>query len=111
MTAPRPLRPLGHIAADLAILAAVITSNMRKQAAAARCVCWVDDDGCVYLAPTEHPRADSMQRHAAEQRINTYRMPSNGRFPLRPADVQTDLQDARAAHASRALAQSMDCAA
>lgn len=51
------IRPIGHIAGNLRILAVTITYKLRRSPPARTYACWVDDDGCVYLAPADHPRA------------------------------------------------------
>lgn len=99
------LRPIGHIACNLQILAISVAYRVRLAPSATSYACWVDDDGCVYLALSAHPRATSMQRHAPEQRINTYRKPKAQPFPLTADDIVTDLQDARVALANRSLRQ------
>lgn len=105
------LRPLGHIAGNLDILAVSIVYRLRLASDERTYACWVDDDGCVYLALTHHPRAAAMQRHAPEQRINTYRKPRRAAFPLAASDIRADLDDARAQHAARTVNQAMEAAA
>lgn len=100
-----PLRPIGHIGGRLGILAVAIAYRLRLANDGHQYACWVDDDGCVYLALTRHPRAAAMQRHAPEQRINTYRKPCKQPFPLSVSDIQHDLHEARIAQARRHLHQ------
>lgn len=99
------IRPIGHIACALPILAVAISCRMRMATPAATYACWVDDDGCVYLAPARHPRAAAMLRSASEQRINTYRKPRDQPWPLTHADILDDLHAARIAHAQRQVQQ------
>lgn len=106
-----PLRPIGHIAASLPILAVAIVYRLRQAPSGSIYVCWVDDDGCVYLALDSHPRAQAMQRHAPEQRVNRYRKPQRLPFPLTPTDITDDLRNARAELASRHLQQATEAAA
>jgi hypothetical protein len=106
-----PLRPIGHIAASLPILAVAIAYRLRLANDALQYVCWVDDDGCIYLAVTRHPRANAMLRHAAEQRVNTYRKPRKAAFPLTASDIVDDLKAAQTAHAYRTMHQAMQAAA
>ena len=101
----QPIRPIGHIACGLNMLAINIGYRMRMSRAGCAYACWVDDDGCVYLEPTTHPRAAAVLRNAPEQRINTYRKPAGGAFPLTATDITADLVAARHAHALRQLQQ------
>jgi hypothetical protein len=96
-----PLRPIGHIAANLQILAVSVCYRLRMAADGQRYLCWADDDGCVYLALTHHPRAIAVARHCREHVVRTYGKPKSAPFPLNTADVFNDLQDARTAQASR----------
>lgn len=109
--ASTPLRPIGHIACNLQILAVAIAYRVRVANDGMHYACWVDDDGCVYLALTRHPRANAMLRHAAEQRVNTYRKPRMAPFPCTAADITDDLQQARAAFALRTIHQATEAAA
>ena len=43
-----PIRPIGHIACGLNMLAINIGYRMRMSRAGCAYACWVDDDGCVY---------------------------------------------------------------
>lgn len=106
-----PLRPIGHIAASLPILAVAIAYRLRLANDALQYVCWVDDDGCVYLAITRQPRANAMLRHAQEQHINTYRKPRKAAFPLTASDIADDLHAARAAYTARTVYQAIESAA
>ncbi|WEN13674.1 hypothetical protein PY254_10490 [Rhodanobacter sp. AS-Z3] len=106
-----PLRPIGHIAGNLPILAVTIVYRVRMANDARQYVCWVDDDGCVYLALTSHPRANAMLRHAQEQRVNTYRKPRQAPFPCTATDITDDLRQARAAFAQRTLHEASEAAA
>jgi hypothetical protein len=108
---PAPLHPIGHIAGNLPILAVAIAYRVRLASDGLQYVCWVDDDGCVYLALTRHPRAASMLRHAPEQRVNTYRKPRKAAFPCTASDITDDLLAARAAMASRQVQQAIEAAA
>ncbi|MEO5811581.1 MAG: hypothetical protein ABIU96_04095 [Rhodanobacter sp.] len=105
------LRPIGHIACNLTILALMIVTRMRVAPAGVHYACWVDDDGCVYLAVAHHPRAAAMLRHAPEQRINSYSKPRTAAFPLTHGNIAEDLQSARISYAERGLAQSAEAAA
>lgn len=102
------LRPIGHISSNLQILAVSISYRMRMAAPATSLICWVDDDGCVYIASADHQRASAMQRHAPEQRINTYRKPKRVPFPLTTNDIVADLQQARSEQAHRHLQQATE---
>jgi len=106
-----PLRPIGHIAGNLSILAVAIAYRVRLASNGLQYACWVDDDGCVYLALTRHPRANAMLRHAPEQRINTYRKPRKAAFPCTASDIADDLVAARAAMAMRHVQQATEAAA
>jgi hypothetical protein len=106
-----PLRPIGHIAASLPILAVAIVYRLRQAVPGTTYLCWVDDDGCVYLALTTHPRAAAVQRHAPEQPINRYRKPKGAPFPLTSAYITDDLLHARAALAARHMQQATQAAA
>lgn len=110
MTA-RPLHPVGHIAGNLDILATMIASRMRRAPEDRRFVLWVDDDGCVYLAASNHARAQAMLRYSSEQRIGIYCKPTGKAFPCTARDLRAELDEARDSHAARALAQSRECAA
>lgn len=100
-----PLRPIGHIAGNLQILAVSVVYRLRQAVPGSSHLCWADDDGCVYLALIDHPRASAARRHAPEQHINTYRKPKHLPFPLTTDDIVNDLQEARTAQASRHLRQ------
>lgn len=100
-----PCRPLGHIAGNLNILAITIAYKLRQAPAGLTYACWIDDDGCVYLAPAAHQRARTMAAHAPEQRVNTYRKPKGAPLPLTAFDIHNDLQEARVGQATRHLAQ------
>jgi hypothetical protein len=106
-----PLRPIGHIAASLPILAVRIAYRLRLANDALQYVCWVDDDGCVYLALTRHPRANAMLRHAQEQQINTYRKPRKAAFPLTASDIADDLHAARATFTARTMHYAIEAVA
>lgn len=106
-----PLRPIGHIAGNLAILAVAIVYRVRLASDGQTFVCWVDDDGCVYLSLTHHPRAIAMRRHAREQMVNTYRKPCRAAFPCTASDITDDLHQARAAFALRTVHQATEAAA
>ncbi|HET6807227.1 MAG TPA: hypothetical protein VFH59_17460 [Frateuria sp.] len=97
------LRPIGHIAANLQVLAVTVTHRMRFIGQGQAHALWVDDDGCVYLAPLNHPRAIAMRRHAPEHQVNTYLKARGAPFPLTAADIETDLRDARSSHAARSV--------
>lgn len=105
------LRPIGHIAGNLSILAVSIVYRLRLAPDGQTYAAWVDDDGCVYLALTHHPRATAMLRCAREQRVNTYRKPRGAAFPLLASDISDDLRDARAEWAQRAVDQAALAAA
>ncbi len=100
-----PVRPIGHIAGNLHILAISASYRLRQVPAGQTYACWVDDDGCVYLALADHQRAIAMLRHAPEQHVNSYRKPMNTTFPLVVADIVNELQEARIAQASRHMQQ------
>lgn len=100
-----PPRPIGHIAGNLGYLAIAVLYRLRQAPPATTYACWVDDDGCVYLTLNTHPRAAAMQRHAPEQRINTYRKPKHLPFPLTTTDVVADLREALDAFAERSVRQ------
>lgn len=100
-----PVRPIGHIAGNLQILAISAAYRMRQAADGATYLCWIDDDGCVYLAISTHPRAIAAQRHAPEQRVCSYRKPKSKPFPLGAVDMLADLRAARTEHAMRHLQQ------
>lgn len=106
-----PLRPIGHIAGNLQILAVAIAYRVRTANDGLQYVCWVDDDGCVYLALTRHPRANAMLRHAQEQHVRTYRKPRQAAFPLTASDILDDLQAARVEHALRTVRYATEAAA
>lgn len=106
-----PLRPIGHIAGNLAILAVTIVYRVRLASDGQTFACWVDDDGCVYLALAHHPRAIAMRRHAREQLVNTYRKPCRAAFPCVASDITDDLHQARAAFALRTIHQATEAAA
>lgn len=105
------LRPIGHIAGSLSILAVTVLYRVRLASDGQAYVCWIDDDGCVYLALTHHPRAAAMNRCAREQRVNTYRKPVGAPFPLTGADIADDLRQARTEHATRNMHQAAEAAA
>lgn len=96
-----PLRPIGHIAANLQILAVSVCYRLRMASDGQRYLCWVDDDGCVYLALAHHPRAIAVARHCRDQVVRTYGKPKGAPFPLTTGDIVNDLQEARTAQASR----------
>lgn len=98
-----PIRPIGHIAGNLRILAISARYRLRLATDGHRYLCWVDDDGCVYLALTRHPRANAVQRHYPEHIVQTYAKPRGAPFPLTVDDIANDLQDARHAQATRHL--------
>lgn len=106
-----PLRPIGHIAGRLDMLAVIIAARMRRALDDRRYLLWVDDDGCVYLAPVDHQRANAVLRYAPEQRIATFRKPVGKPFPRTARDLHAEMDQARADFAARALAQSRECAA
>lgn len=99
----KPPRPIGHIVGDLGYLAIAVVYRMRQATTGQPCHCWVDDDGCVYLSAATNPRAIAMQRHAPEQRVNTYRRSPGGEFPLTTSDVIADLREAAVAYATRSV--------
>lgn len=99
------LRPLGHIAGNLQVLAILLVYRLRMSAQGQPHACWVDDDGCVYIAPTDHPRAAVMLRHAPEHRVNTYKKKPGVALPLTVFDMHNDLLEARLAYAGRSLHQ------
>jgi hypothetical protein len=96
-----PLRPIGHIAANLQILAVSVGYRLRMASDGQRYLCWVDDDGCVYLALAHHPRAIAVARYCADHIVRTYAKPKGMPFPLTAADIFNDLQEARTAQATR----------
>lgn len=98
-----PLRPIGHIAGNLQILAVSVCYRLRLASDGQRYLCWVDDDGCVYLALTHHPRAAAVRRHFPDQVVRLYGKPKGAPFPLTTGDIVSDLQEARTAQASRHL--------
>lgn len=100
-----PCRPIGHIAGNLQILAIHAAYRLRQAIAGSTYCCWVDDDGCVYLALSSHPRAKAVMAHAADQLVNQYRRPLSAPFPLSALDIHNDLQEARVSQASRHLGQ------
>lgn len=100
-----PVRPIGHIACDLTMLAVSISYRMRQSRPATPYLCWTDDDGCVYLAQATCARAMAVLRNAPEQRINTYCKPRGVPFPLTHNDILDDLHAARLAHATRQVQQ------
>lgn len=107
----KPLRPIGHIASSLTYLAVSIAYRVRLATNGHSYACWIDDDGCVYLALTTHPRAAAMARSAREQRIAIYRKPHHAPFPLTASDITDDLQHARADFALRTVHQATQAAA
>lgn len=96
-----PLRPIGHIAANLQILAVSACYRLRMASDGQRYLCWLDDDGCVYLALTHHPRAAAVRRHFRDNIVRLYGKPKGAPFPLTTGDILNDLQEARAAQANR----------
>lgn len=98
-----PLRPIGHIAGNLQILAISACYRLRQASAGQRYLCWADDDGCVYLALAHHPRAAAVRRHFREYIVQLYAKPNGAAFPLTAADIVNDLQEARTTQASRHL--------
>lgn len=98
-----PLRPIGHIAGNLRILAITVRYRLRLASDGQRYLCWVDDDGCVYLALTHHPRATAVRRYFPDHIVRTYGKPKGAPFPLTSTDIANDLQDARTVQATRHL--------
>jgi len=101
------LRPIGHIAGNLQILAVSVCYRLRLAADGQRYLCWVDDDGCVYLAVTHHPRAAAVQRHFLDNTVRTYRKPPGAPFPLTAYDIVADLQEARLAQAGQHMREAL----
>lgn len=106
----QPVRPIGHIAHDLHMLAINIGYRMRQSRTATPYLCWADDDGCVYLAQATCARALGVLRNAPEQRVNTYCKPRPGAFPLSATDITADLLDARDGYVNRQLQQATEVA-
>ena len=101
------LRPIGHLAGNLAMLALAIRYRVRFAPEGSIQVCWHGDDGCLYLAPASHPVARSIERAARHQVIARYhKQPSVGW-----ADIQGDLERARLDFAGRCLAEAVEIAA
>lgn len=98
-----PLRPIGHIAGNLQILAVSACYRLRLASDGQRYLCWVDDDGCVYLALTSHQRAAAVHRHFRDNIVRVYGKPKGAPFPLTTTDIVNDLQEARTAQANRHL--------
>ncbi len=106
-----PLRPIGHIAGNLRILAVSACYRVRLASDGQRFLCWVDDDGCVYLALSHHPRAIAVRRHSPESIVRTYGKPKGAPFPLTVTDIHDDLQQASSDFARRSLSQASEAAA
>ena len=100
MIAPRPI---GHIAGALSFTALHICFRIAQATHDAIHVCWISDDGCIYLEPASTPTARAVVRHAPDQ--------VQARYGKRPSlgwrDVEEDLQAARSAFVSRAMTEAM----
>lgn len=99
-----PLRPLGNVAGNLQVLSVLILHKLRHSEPNATQCCWVDDDGCVYLAPISNVRARAVAAHAPEQIINRYRKPAGAPLPLTVFDLHNDLLEGAVAFGHRQLA-------
>ena len=98
------VRPLGHIAGNLAMLALAIRYRVRFAPEGTILVCWRGDDGCLYLEPASHPVTRAIERTARHQVIARYRKhPSVGW-----SDVLDDLERARLDFAAQSLAEAME---
>lgn len=94
-----PLRPTGHIAGNLNILAIGMHHRMKSGSAREVFVGWVADDGCVFMAPSAHPKARAITAHAPEQVVQRYRKQPGFGW----ADILDDLAEARDAFMRRSL--------
>ncbi|MGC1547443.1 MAG: hypothetical protein WA777_02845 [Rhodanobacter sp.] len=96
-------RPIGHIAGNLTFAAISISMRVKHSTHDAVHVCWLADDGCLYLQQAGHASTRAIERHAPEQIMMRYRKQPN--FTWR--DIQNDLIQARAEFAERALAEAI----
>jgi hypothetical protein len=98
------VRPIGHVAANLPMLALAIRYRVRFAPEGTIHVCWRGDDGCLYLEPASHPVARSIERVVPHQIIARYRKrPSVGW-----CEIQDDLERARLDFAAQSLAEAME---
>jgi len=96
-------RPIAHIAGDLTLAAINISMRVKGRHGNSVHVCWLADDGCVYLQLRNHTDARAIERHASQQIVNRYRdQPAFGW-----SDIETDLQQARVDFAQNALAEAI----
>lgn len=94
-----PLRPFGHIAANLDVLAIALNQRIRHGSRQETFVAWIADDGCVFMAAAAHPISRAVVAHAPEQVFQRYRrLPDFG-----SSDIRADLAEARRDFASRSL--------
>ena len=96
-------RPMGHIAGLLSFTALNIRFRMAQAACDVIHVCWINDDGCLYLEQATHPAARAIARHAPEQILMRYR----NQLAMTWRDIESDLMDARTAFVSRAIAEAV----
>lgn len=104
MSAPRPI---GHVAANLGMLALAIRFRIRQSAAGSIHVCWRTDDGCLYLEPAAHPTARAIERASRHLVIARYQKEPG----LSWSAVMEDLERARMAFAAESLADAVELAA
>lgn len=97
-------RPIGHIAGNLTFAAIGISMRVKHGNHGMLHVCWIADDGCLYLVHAAHPMARAIERTAPQQIINRYR--KQPAFGWR--DIEVDLRQARADFAQSALTEAVN---
>jgi hypothetical protein len=98
-----PSRPIGHIAGNIAITAVTIAHRVKSGMHDAIHVCWLTDDGCIYLQQRGHDVARAIERTAPETIIARFRKQPGMTWQ----DIHEDLQQARIDFAHRAIAEAM----
>lgn len=97
------LRPVGHIAGNLAAVAILLSARIHAEDGNAVHVCWLTDEGCLYAERGSHPTARAIERVAPELVIARYRQ--NDTLTWR--EIHNDLDMARADFAARSLREAL----
>ncbi|MDR3446662.1 hypothetical protein [Dyella sp.] len=96
-------RPIGHIAGNLAFAAIGIAMRVKHALNDAVHVCWITDDGCIYLQQAAQREARAVLRNAPDQVVTRYRKQAGFAW----SDVHDDLTKARADFAAHAMAEAL----
>jgi hypothetical protein len=98
-----PTRPITHVAGNLTLAAINISVRVKAGHGNSVHMCWVADDGCIYLQHRNHVDARAIERYSPQQIVNRYRdQPAFGWN-----DIEADLQQARVDFAQNALAEAI----